>query len=48
MIAMFVPLVVLYEISIPLAKLVKPKPEADASVATVHDDDSDDLSRAPA
>jgi sec-independent protein translocase protein TatC len=48
MIAMFVPLVVLYEISIPLAKLVKPKPEADASVAAVHDDDSDDLSRAPA
>jgi sec-independent protein translocase protein TatC len=48
MIAMFVPLVILYEISIPLAKLVKPKPEAEAETADAGDDGPDDLSRAPA
>jgi sec-independent protein translocase protein TatC len=48
MIAMFIPLVVLYEISIPLARMVKPKPAADAETADTRDDGPDDLSRAPA
>jgi sec-independent protein translocase protein TatC len=46
MLAMFIPLVILYELSIPLARLVKPKREAAAKDAG--DDHDDDLSRAPA
>jgi sec-independent protein translocase protein TatC len=49
MIAMFVPLVVLYEISIPLARLVQPKPEKAArSPGDDGEDVDDDLSRSPA
>jgi sec-independent protein translocase protein TatC len=47
MLAMFIPLVILYEISIPLARLVQPKREADAGGEDAGDD-PDDLSRAPA
>jgi sec-independent protein translocase protein TatC len=47
MLAMFIPLVVLYELSIPLARLVQPKRQADAA-AEKDADDPDDLSRAPA
>jgi sec-independent protein translocase protein TatC len=47
MLAMFIPLVVLYELSIPLARLVQPKREADAD-AEDSGGDPDDLSRAPA
>ena len=48
MLAMFFPLVALYEISIPLARMVKPKPHTEANPAVAGDDDPDDLSRAPA
>jgi len=47
MLAMFIPLVILYEISIPLARLVQPKREAAAGGVDAGDD-PDDLSRAPA
>lgn len=47
MLAMFIPLVILYEISIPLARLVQPKQEADAGGEDAGDD-PDDLGRAPA
>jgi sec-independent protein translocase protein TatC len=47
MLAMFIPLVVLYELSIPLARLVQPKREADADAEDAGGD-PDDLSRAPA
>jgi sec-independent protein translocase protein TatC len=47
MLAMFIPLVILYEISIPLARLVQPKREADTDSEDA-DDHPDDLSRAPA
>jgi sec-independent protein translocase protein TatC len=47
MLAMFIPLVILYELSIPLARLVKPKREA-ATAGEKAGDDPDDLSRAPA
>ena len=47
MLAMFIPLVILYEISIPLARLVQPKREAAGSGEDAGDD-PDDLSRAPA
>jgi sec-independent protein translocase protein TatC len=47
MLAMFIPLVILYEISIPLARLVQPKREADAGGEDAGDD-PDDLSHAPA
>lgn len=47
MLAMFFPLVILYELSIPIARMVKPKREADADGEDAGDD-SDDLSRAPA
>jgi sec-independent protein translocase protein TatC len=47
MLAMFIPLVVLYELSIPLARLVQPKRQADAA-AEKDADDPDDLSRASA
>jgi len=46
MLAMFIPLVALYEVSIPLAKLVKPKPVAEPDRHV--EDEPDDLSRAPA
>ncbi len=45
MLAMFIPLVVLYEISIPLARMVQPKKE---SRPRGEDAGDDDLSRAPA
>jgi sec-independent protein translocase protein TatC len=52
MLAMFIPLVILYEISIPIARMVQPKkvavaeaPEQDEADDDGHDDD---LSRAPA
>ena len=48
MLAMFIPLVILYEISIPLARLVKPKPQAVADGEKAGDGGDDDLSRAPA
>ena len=48
MLAMFIPLVILYEISIPLARLVQPKREAAAGGEDAGDDEPDDLSRAPA
>lgn len=48
MLAMFIPLVILYEISIPLARLVQPKREAGADTEDTGDDPDDDLSRAPA
>jgi sec-independent protein translocase protein TatC len=48
MLAMFIPLLVLYELSIPLARLVQPKREADADAEDTSDDHDDDLSRAPA
>jgi len=48
MLAMFIPLVILYEISIPLARMVQPKREAEAGAEDAGDDDPDDLSRAPA
>ncbi len=49
MLAMFFPLVILYEISIPIARLVKPKPAAVAEgEKTDSDGGDDDLSRAPA
>jgi sec-independent protein translocase protein TatC len=47
MLAMFIPLVILYEISIPLARLVQPKRQADAGDEDAGDD-PDDLGRAPA
>jgi sec-independent protein translocase protein TatC len=47
MLAMFIPLVVLYEISIPLARMVQPKRKAVAGGEDAGDD-PDDLSRAPA
>lgn len=47
MLAMFFPLVILYEISIPLARLVQPKREAEAGGKDTGDG-PDDLSRAPA
>ena len=48
MLAMFFPLVILYEISIPLARLVQPKREAGAGDENAGEDSDDDLSRAPA
>jgi sec-independent protein translocase protein TatC len=48
MLAMFIPLVILYEISIPLARLVQPKKVKAAPAEEDADDDPDDLSRAPA
>jgi sec-independent protein translocase protein TatC len=48
MLAMFIPLVVLYEISIPLARIVKPKAHLETDSPVIRDDDPDDLSRAPA
>jgi sec-independent protein translocase protein TatC len=48
MLAMFIPLVILYEVSIPLARLVQPKRSAAADVEDVDDGPDDDLSRAPA
>ena len=47
MLAMFIPLVILYEISIPLARMVQPKREA-AGGGEDAGDDPDDLSRAHA
>jgi sec-independent protein translocase protein TatC len=47
MLAMFVPLVVLYEVSIPLARMVQPKRVVKDSAEDAGDD-PDDLSRAPA
>jgi len=47
MLAMFIPLLVLYELSIPLARLVQPKRQAKADAEDAGDD-HDDLSRAPA
>jgi sec-independent protein translocase protein TatC len=48
MMAMFVPLVVLYEVSIPLARYVKPKRKPVTSKEDRDDGTHDDLSRAPA
>jgi sec-independent protein translocase protein TatC len=48
MLAMFVPLVVLYEISIPMARLVQPKPEPESEGDDGGEDVDDDLSRSPA
>jgi Sec-independent protein secretion pathway component TatC len=47
MLAKFIPLVVLYEASIPLARMVQPKKKTEA-VRRETGDDYDDLSRAPA
>jgi sec-independent protein translocase protein TatC len=48
MLAMFIPLVVLYEISIPIARRVKPKREPEQRKEDADDSPHDDLSRAPA
>ena len=48
MLAMFIPLVVLYEISIPIARMVQPKREVRRQRRRCSGDDPDDLSRAPA
>jgi sec-independent protein translocase protein TatC len=48
MLAMFIPLVILYEISIPIARWVQPKREAGAGGEDAGDHSDDDLSRAPA
>jgi sec-independent protein translocase protein TatC len=48
MLAMFIPLYVLYEISIVLARFVQPKREADAAVEDSPGDDDDSASPAPA
>jgi Sec-independent protein secretion pathway component TatC len=48
MLAMFIPLLVLYELSIPVARLVQPKRQAGADAEDAGDDHDDDLSRAPA
>ena len=48
MLAMFIPLLVLYELSIPLARLVQPKRHAEDDAEDAGDDHDDDLSRAPA
>jgi sec-independent protein translocase protein TatC len=54
MLAMFIPLLILYEVSIPLARMVQPKKEVrphgeDAGIGPKGDDaGGDDLSRAPA
>ena len=48
MLAMFIPLYVLYEVSIVLARFVQPKREADAVVEDSSGGDDDSASRAPA
>jgi sec-independent protein translocase protein TatC len=48
MLAMFFPLVILYEVSIPLARLVKPKREAARDAEDAGGGTDDDLGRAPA
>ena len=48
MLAMFIPLVVLYEISIPIARWVQPKREAAAGGEDAGGGPDDDLGRAPA
>ena len=48
MLAMFIPLYVLYEVSIVLARFVQPKREADAAVEDSPTDADDDDSASPA
>ncbi len=48
MLAMFIPLYVLYEVSIVLARFVQPKREADTAVEDSSGGDDDSASRAPA
>ena len=48
MLAMFVPLYVLYEVSIVLARFVQPKREAAPAVEDSPGGDDDSASRAPA
>ena len=48
MLAMFVPLVLLYEVSVVLARFVQPKRVAGAAVEDSPGGDDDSASRAPA